>query len=66
MNKRQDKAYSAGFVKAWNTLADSRLTCKHCKHMAEAMTGGHVCERWIEEHATTPDGFCAWGEKKTE
>ena len=35
MNKRQDKAYCEGFLKAWNTLAGTRKTCNFHDHVSD-------------------------------
>lgn len=40
------------------------VRCRDCRCM-HRMDGRCVCVRW--QFATTPDGFCAWGERtKTE
>ena len=62
----EGNAWCAGWVAGWNAQASMKkaVRCYECKHMAEAMTGGNVCERWSEEHATAPDMYCAWGERE--
>ena len=37
MNKRQDKAYCEGFLKAWNTLAGARKTCNLHDHVSDCL-----------------------------
>lgn len=63
---KKENAWCAGWVAGWNAQASMKrpIRCFECIHMAEDMTGGYLCERFTEGIKTTPDKFCAWGERK--
>ena len=66
MKKKLVNEWCKGWVAGWNAQASMKkaVRCYECRHMVEANPNGYVCDRWIEEHGTTPDKFCAWGERK--
>lgn len=43
------------------------VRCRDCKHYHEAGVASYTpfCE-WMNDADVTPDGFCAWGERKSE
>lgn len=49
---------------AWNTRTEREeiVHCRDCCCM-HRVDGRCVCTRW--QFATTPDGFCAWGERRS-
>lgn len=41
------------------------VRCRDCKHYTDdEMEYYHYCGSWCEQ--VTPDGFCAWGERRAE
>ena len=41
------------------------VRCRDCRHYTDdEMEYYHYCGSWCEQ--VTPDGFCAWGERRAE
>ena len=66
-----DKEEYVGWLSdEWNEVLDMRqpiVRCRDCKHYHEAGIASYTpfCE-WMNDSDVTPDGFCAWGERKSE
>ena len=54
-------------VEAWNGGAAGVVRCRECAKAEDYPTWGLVCKRFeCEWHATPPDGYCAWGERRLQ
>ena len=43
------------------------VRCRDCKHLKERKKRpNHVCDYGVEYWGLEPDGFCAWGERRSE
>lgn len=52
-------------LNAWYVESEPIVRCRDCKHYHEAGIASYTpfCE-WMNDSDVTPDGFCAWGERK--
>lgn len=51
-------------LNAWYVESEPIVRCRDCMHDAKDTDG--ICYRFDHEHFNQPDGFCAWGERRSE
>jgi len=51
-------------LNAWYVASEPIVRCRDC-YFADEIEGGYWCDRFTcgKEHVT-PNGYCAWGERK--